>query len=318
MRIDCLSFLDPFRYGGGGEMITRRLLEVGRARGHDIRLRSVRPRQRARRERPDFTLLIDVFNHAHSWKSLGAWRGFDRDFLHAAASRGPFAHLTTAYVDVCNLPWLPCGGDAAPACPFKPLPLGRRVLLRDFGERCFATDPLVRQLFEDAAFAVFASPLHQATHERVLGMRFARSHVLRPMIDTSRFRNQHGKRDIEHLFVGVISEAKGLAEMRARFRNSDIYLIGRLAPGAQLDFGRHVPHQPYEAIPDWMNRARNFVFLPQWPEPQGRVVCEAALCGCNIIANDKVGALSFGFDLADPAHYADVEEDFWRTVERAG
>ena len=316
MRIDCLSFLDPFRYSGGGEMITRRLLEVGRDRGHEIRVRSVRPRQDAGHERPDFTLLIDVFNHAHTYKSLGAWRGFDRDLLRQAASRGRFAHLTTAYVDVCNLPWLPCRGDAAPACPFKPLPPTRRVLLRDFGERCFASDPLVRQLFEEAAFAVFASPLHQATHERVLRMRFVRSHVLRPMIDTARFRNKHGTRDIEYLFVGVISEAKGLAQMRERFRNSDIHLIGRLAPGVVLDFGHHVPHQPYEAIPEWMNRARNFVFLPQWPEPQGRVVCEAALCGCNIIGNDNVGALSFGFDLADPAHYTNVEDDFWLAVER--
>ena len=316
MRIDCLSFLDPFRYGGGGEMITRRLLEVGRARGHDIRVVSVRPGQCSGHQRPEFVLLIDVFNHAHTWKSLGAWRGFDREFLQRAVSRSPFAHLTTAYVDVCNLPWLPCRGDAAPACPFKPLPPARRVLLRDFGGQCFAMDPLVRQLFQDAAFAVFASPLHQATHERVLGMRFARSHVLRPMIDTARFRNKHGKRDIEYLFVGVISDAKGLAEMRRRFRNSDIHLIGRLAPGAELDFGHHVPHQPYDAMPDWMNRARNFVFLPEWPEPQGRVVCEAALCGCTIIGNDKVGALSFGFDLADPAHYAHVEDDFWLAVER--
>src|SRR5437867_10821713 len=116
MRIDCISFLDPFRYGGGGEMITRRLLEVGRERGHDIRIASVRPRAHSGHERPDFTLFIDVFNHAHSWNSLGAWRRFDPDFLKAAALKAPFAHLVTAYVDICNLPWLPCRGAAAPKC----------------------------------------------------------------------------------------------------------------------------------------------------------------------------------------------------------
>jgi hypothetical protein len=39
------------------------------------------------------------------------------------------------------------------------------------------------------------------------------------------------------------------------------------------------------------------------------------LCGCNIIANGNVGALSFDFDLADPANYGDAEDTFWRAVE---
>jgi len=44
MKIDCLSYFNPLKYSGGGEMITRALIEEGRRRGHTVRLRSVRPR----------------------------------------------------------------------------------------------------------------------------------------------------------------------------------------------------------------------------------------------------------------------------------
>lgn len=315
MRIDLISFLDPEVYGGGGEMISRRLIETGRERGHEIRITSARPRHTRRHARPDLTLFIDVFNHGHSLRSLGAWRGFDERFLSDAMARAPFVHLTNAYTDICNLPYLPCSGAAAPRCPKKPLPLLQRAVLRDAGERCFATRRLVRRLFEESALNVFLSPLHQATTERVLGERLGRTLVLRPMIDTQRFRNEGRARDIEYLFVGVIGEAKGLEAMRSRFRGTDIHLIGRLAPGETLDFGRHIGHVPYSEVPAWMNRARNFVFLPRWPEPQGRVVAEAALCGCTIVGNDNVGALSFDFALSDPSQYGGAEEDFWRAVQ---
>src|SRR5437588_5007094 len=122
MRIDCLAFLDPAVYCGGGETITRSLLAIGRARGHDIRLSTVRPRRSRVHQQPEIVLLIDVFNHAHSYRSLGAWRGFGSTFIDRAISRAPFVHLTTAYPDVCNLPYLPCSGVRDTDCPKKPLP----------------------------------------------------------------------------------------------------------------------------------------------------------------------------------------------------
>jgi glycosyltransferase involved in cell wall biosynthesis len=316
MRLNCLSFLDPFVYSGGGEMITRRLIEHGRLLGHDIRITSVRPRRRAAHPDPDLTLLIDVFNHGHSAASLGAWRAFGEGVLEAAAAAAPFVHLTNAYVDVCNLASLPCSGAAAAACPHKPLSLARQVLLRDFGDRCFATSPLVRLLFENAALNVFLSPLHKRVTEQILGgIALRRSLILKPLIDTRLFRNARRPRDIEYLFVGVVSEAKGLSAMRERFNRSDIHLVGRLAPGVSVDFGHYLGPRPYSEIPSWMNRAANFVFLPRWPEPQGRVVAEAALCGCRLIANESVGALSFDFDLADPSNYNDGEALFWNAVQ---
>lgn len=317
MRVNLLSFLDPRVYGGGGEMISRRLIEVGATRGHDIRVAAVRPHAENLHATPDLALLVDVFNFGHTLRSLGAWRGFGRAFLDRATRQSPFVHLTNAYVDVCNLPYLPCSGTCGEECPAKP-GLGplTRLRLREWGNACFARDPFVRGLYARAALNVYLSPLHRRVSEALLGAEgLPESTLLRPLIDTARFSNQDAQRDIEYLFVGVIGEAKGLAEMRERFRDADITLIGRSAPGVELDFGRHLGHVPYEEIPRYMNRAKHFVFLPRWPEPQGRVVAEAALCGCSIIGNANVGALSFDMDLADPANYAGAEDEFWTKLE---
>jgi glycosyltransferase involved in cell wall biosynthesis len=264
-------------------------------------------------------LFIDIYNIGHTWRALGAWRGFSQRSLRAAASQAPFVHLSNAYVDVCNLPYLPCSGQRAGViCPAKPaMPWAqRRVLLRDGGTECSAGHASRRWLYEEAALNVYLSPLHQRVTQSLLQLdNSPPSYVLPPMIDTTRFYNRGNERDIDHLFVGVISEAKGLTALRERYGDQNLWLVGRVSPDVRLDFGRHVPHVAYNEIPLYMNRAKNFVFLPRWPEPQGRVVAEAALCGCNIIGNENVGALSFEMDLSDAANYTGAEASFWDRVE---
>jgi hypothetical protein len=39
------------------------------------------------------------------------------------------------------------------------------------------------------------------------------------------------------------------------------------------------------------------------------------LCGCRIIGNENVGALSFDMDLSDPRVYVEVEDKFWEILE---
>ena len=70
-------------------------------------------------------------------------------------------------------------------------------------------------------------------------------------------------------------------------------------------------------VPGLLNRGRVFVHLPRWPEPQGRTVAEAALCGCELKTNDRVGATSFGLDLADPATYDGALDEAWEAIHRA-
>lgn len=317
MLINLISFLNPLVYAGGGEMISRRLIEVGNERGHDIRISSVRPNKMNLHKKPDLSFFIDLFNHGHTIQSLGAWRGFNQSLIESILKQGPFVHMTNAYVDVCNLPYLPCSGNGRGECPAKPvLTTSQRIVLRDWGNSCFAQKELVKKLYTQSLLNIYLSPLHQKITESLLDTTdLPKSYLLKPMIDTSRFFNEQNSRDIDYLFVGVIGEAKGLNEMRERFGNTDIHMIGKCADGAKLDFGQYLGHVSYDEIPKYMNRAKNFVFLPRWPEPQGRVVAEAALCGCNIIGNDNVGALSFGADLSNPITYEGIEDNFWIKLE---
>jgi glycosyltransferase involved in cell wall biosynthesis len=320
MKLNVFSFMNPLVHGGGGEMISRALIEEGRRRGHDIRVSSVRPFLDVQHEDPDLNIFIDIHNFGHTWRSLGAWRGFDEQVLRRAAARAPFVHLTNAYVDFCNLPYLPCSGEqGVMGCPIKPQInwARKRILLRDVSTACGASKESMRWLYAEAALNVYLSPLHQRVTESLLALQTPPpAYILPPMIDVTRFFNQGLERDIDYLFVGVISEAKGLNAMRERFRGANIVLVGRCATDARVDFGTHIAHIPYDEVPRYMNRAKNFVFLPRWPEPQGRVVAEAALCGCNIVGNENVGALSFGADLSEPANYTDIEANFWQRVEK--
>ena len=114
----------------------------------------------------------------------------------------------------------------------------------------------------------------------------------------------------------MISEAKGYFNLRNLPYKEKIVFVGDIHPKIKLDFGKHLGKLPYAEIPSLMNRAKNFVFLPRWPEPQGRVVVEAALMGCNLIVNDNVGATTFPFDLADPNNYKDSADIFWDEIEK--
>lgn len=319
LRVNVFSFMHPDVHGGGGEMISRALLEAARERGYDVRISSVRPHRQEQHADPDLVLFIDIHNFGHTWRSFGAWRDFQQSTLRVAAKQAPFVHLSNAYVDVCNLPYLPCSGQrAGDECPAKSAIswARRRVLLRDCSTDCSASNASRRWLYEEAALNVYLSPLHQRVTQSLLQMDDGPpSYVLPPMIDTTRFYNRGIERDIDYLFVGVISEAKGLADLREKYRDQNVWLVGRVSPDVRLDFGHHVPHVSYDEVPLYMNRAKNFVFLPRWPEPQGRVVAEAALCGCNIIGNENVGALSFDMDLSDAANYTGIEAGFWDRVE---
>jgi hypothetical protein len=68
-------------------------------------------------------------------------------------------------------------------------------------------------------------------------------------------------------------------------------------------------------MPEIYNRAQKFVFLPRWPEPQGRVVIEAALCGCELETNDLVGALGFDQLPQDPALCDGAAAEWWDRIE---
>jgi glycosyltransferase involved in cell wall biosynthesis len=319
LKINFISYLNPFRFHGGGEVVNRQVIEAGLSRGHTITLTSARNALNHYDESADLDFLCDVFNFPETLKSRGAWVNLKNSLLQKIIRERPFIHMTNAYADVCNLGYLPCSGDQSSPCQYKsPLKIKRNIAARDFKADCFATNSLVREAYLNSLLNVYVSPLHRRITNRVLQIDdVTRSIVLRPIIDTNDFYNRHYERDIEYLFVGVLSEAKGFQQLREIYSDKDLVIAGEIHPNIKLDFGKFLGKLPYSEIPNLMNRAKNFVFLPRWPEPQGRVVVEAALSGCKLITNENVGALSFPFDISLPENLSGSADRFWDELEGA-
>jgi glycosyltransferase involved in cell wall biosynthesis len=317
MRINFVSYLNPFEYSGGGEIVNREIVNSGIARGHEFSFTTVKSKQSEYRDDFDLDFIVDIFNFPQTLKSLGAWRRMSDDILHQILLRGRFLHMSNAYADICNLGYLPCNGQSQNPCTFKEETFIKDFLIRRETTRdCFSSTGIVKQLFTKSLLNIYVSPLHQKTISNALRLDDShRSLIVRPIIDTRQFRNLNTVRDIDYLFVGVLTEAKGFYAMRERFFSEEIFLVGSNPQNLKIDFGNYLGVVPYSDVPLLMNRAKNFVFLPRWPEPQGRVVVEAALSGCNLIVNENVGATSFPFDISEAKNIEDATGKFWQELE---
>jgi len=321
MKINYLGFLNPFEYNGGGEINLRGVIESGRRRGHGIKITAAYKTQKTNLFlNPDLFILADIYNSPLTRRRL------EEKLIVEIVKKEKYIHVDMGYSEVCHRDYLPCNGKTnGEICPFVKGRFDfRRGFLRgilDLRDEKFKINKCFRfqglPLYRNSLLNVFVSPLHGHVISGLLGNEIiGNSFNLKPRIDNKIFYNRCMERDIDNLFVGVISEAKGWYELKRRFSTSgNITLVGNVARAIKVDFGVHVGYVPHEEIPQWMNRAKNFVFLPRWPEPAGRVVAEAALCGCNLILNENVGITSFDCDLHDPKNFEKPEEELWEKIE---
>ena len=319
MRINYVAYLNPYAYSGGGEVVLRALLDHAVKRGHEVEITSVLPRPSFNTfDRYDIFFLADVFNCPWHWKrrfhrkllSILPGSGLNKYFnlIDCVMANERYIHFDNAYVDVCDKGYLPCNGLVNGLCIFAENSRKQTI--------CFAKKKTTK-LYRNSELNVFVSPLHKSIIEKVITAEsLGASYVCKPIIDTRLFYNRKMARDIENLYVGVICEAKGIDNLRKIYKDKDIYLIGQIHHDVNLDFGTYLGKVDYEQVAEYMSRAEKFVYLPRWPEPQGRVVVEAALCGCKLVTNDNVGATSFDFNIADPANLENPLDEFWNEVER--
>lgn len=297
MKVNLVSFLDPVVYTGGGERVVQELLAEAKVRGHEVARSSVRwgklsrlagPRLKLHAS-PDLWLLID------SWNCPGAGRHFPRGFLEAIVEREPYVSLDNAWTSVCRRPDFPCAGNSS-ACP----------------------DPCERSrgswLYGKARLAVFVSPLQRRTIEGLLRAEIARALEIPPTVDRSRFVDLGLSRDIPYLYVGTIAPYKGVLEVEELFGDKGLVWVGRNMLGRPMR-GRELGVVSGGALVELYNRARRFVHLPAWVEPMGRTVVEAILCGCELVVNERVGALSWGSTAAAFRSLPDGAAVFWDRME---
>jgi len=310
MKVNYVSFLDPFYHKGGGEMVLSELLKTGKQRGHEFKLNTCSPNNNDSFIDQDLTLIADIFN------CPGEKTKFSPNKIETIINSGPYVHFDNAYVDVCDLDYLPCNGNNQNICPHKGFHSWKFHLKnKTSSKKCFANKSIVKKLYGDSLMNVFVSPLHKEVINNILKLDKKKGFVLRPIIDTNKFNNLKKERNIENLFIGVISEAKGYKNLKDEYSEKELTLIGKSIIKGKIKFCNWLGEKSYDDIPNYLNKTKNFVFKPRWPEPQGRVVVEAALCGCNLKLNENVGANTFEFNLSDPVNYINAANEFWQNLE---
>ena len=309
LNINIVSYLNPYHYNGGGEYISRQLIDFLKNEEHNIQITSVRPNQLDFNWNSDLDILIDIYNYP-GLRGGGAWRKFENNLLKQIINKGKFLHMSNAYTDICDLPYLPCNGETNSCCKFKPRLFTDLLLSRKIISKCSLSNSIRIELFSKSLINIFLSPLHKETINKSLynfGLDInylnSKSFLLKPVVDSTIFYNKNEDRDIDYLFVGVINEAKGFYKLKEQFKNENIHFVGDNQVGEDLDFGTYHGKLNKNDLANIYNRSKSFLYFPRWPEPQGMVVIEAAMCGCKIISNNNVGALSFDFDLSNPENF---------------
>ena len=318
-KINYISFVNPNYYRGGGEIIMKDIIDEGVNQNFDIRFATIKPKFNNLHKSPDLTIFVDIHNFGHTIKSLGAWKDFTPSFLYENMKKSRFIHFNNAYTDICNIGFLPCMGNTENNhCSFKKnLSLSKKIIAKDFSTTCSAAFPSYYDLYKYADMNVYLSPLHKEYTEKVLNLKKnSISFFHMPSIDTDVFKNMHLERDIDYLFVGHISKEKGFDYLKKNFKNKNIHFIGKLQDGLELNFGTYHGFVKHNEVSKYMNRAKNFIFLPQWPEPFGLVVAEASMCGCKIVGNSNIGALSYERDLSLKETYKNNDKIFWEKVKK--
>jgi glycosyltransferase involved in cell wall biosynthesis len=198
-------------------------------------------------------------------------------------------------------------------CTPAPYGLGGRVNGGDYAKNKLSE--YMNYLMDGAAINIFLSPLHAAEFSRFLGKHPPRIYNFFQPINTDIFKNKDQERDIPYLFAGALNSFKGLDEVIDMFGDKGLHIVGRRTPFVD-NLPRSIKYLD-EKTPAEMaeiyNRTVKFVHLPRWQEPSARTVVEAALCGCELIVNENVGVLSFGYDIRDP-NISQLSKDHIRQI----
>jgi hypothetical protein len=176
-----------------------------------------------------------------------------------------------------------------------------------------------RRLFEHAAANVFLSPVHRDNHREGLG---ATGECIPLAIDVDAYRPAEGVTRVPGTaLVCNVRTIKTWDRLKTYIAEHPEIRFTVLA-ATDVIRGKNVktiaPVLP-EKMPALYSGHEFLVHLPDAWCAGERVVLEAALCGAKIIANERVGHASWGWDLTDTEalreRLTDAPYEFWRLID---
>jgi glycosyltransferase involved in cell wall biosynthesis len=175
--------------------------------------------------------------------------------------------------------------------------------------------PFSSQFMSKAVKFIVASPKHGIDIENWCDTTFDNIYPYLFEVDTKKFKNLSLSRNIEYLTVGTLNKYKGTDLVIAEYGDMGLKIVGYGETPAHQTKAEYLGKIPNENLPNIYNKSKNFVHFPRCKESFGIAVAEAALCGCNLIVNENVGAMSFGVDLSDPNIYKESADNFRTMIE---
>ena len=168
----------------------------------------------------------------------------------------------------------------------------------------FGHHPFTQQLYKESRLNVFVSPDHQDDYRQAFGVDGV---CVPPLIDVDLFQANGTKRHLNTALVGTPPKAdkKELENFIKKNKN--------------LKFDYMTKNVPHDQMPGLYSQYECLVHLPQRKWSCERIIFEAALCGCKVVANSNAEGMSWGRDLTDQAGLrAWIKEApavFWKEIE---
>lgn len=178
-------------------------------------------------------------------------------------------------------------------------PNGRNYTYSDCGNICRYS--LMGELLSKCKACVCVSPMHGNIWGHIFPQIKDRIVIVEPQINVDLFKPTYDmtvyhREPNWYLYVGTIARGKGFDKCVEYVEKQGKILLAAGDIHHTIDRSEVINwcgSIPQDKLPYLYSRCGYFIHLPDWPEPQGRCITEALLCGCTVITNDKCGAISY-------------------------
>jgi hypothetical protein len=182
-----------------------------------------------------------------------------------------------------------------------------------------------KRLFQRSVLNIFLSPFHCSNHSEKFGI----DGICLPLaIDVEMFKPVAGiERKAGSALVSNVRPFKTYKELREFIdahpeMEFTVLSDNGVAQGKDGVIGgeniKVHPIVPYETMPEMYSRFEYLVHLMDGWGAGERVIFEAALCGCKISANERVGHMSWRWDLSDTEGLRErlrkAPFQFWKSI----
>ena len=166
---------------------------------------------------------------------------------------------------------------------------------------CVSPIPRVFQTLYNLCDAViFLSPLHKQVINQLINIKVKKQYDIAVPIDFDLFRATTPFEQRKHAAL-IIGDAVRVSPEATSLADKEGY------PVEYVDY----MSVPYNKMPDLLNQYQAIVISPIMLHAFGRLVAEAMACGCRVITNNRVGAMSY----SDPVAACQKSNDaFWSIV----